>query len=109
MDELKKNIVLEMKIERGRLIAQPLAAIWPDLAAAALRAIEEAGFAIVPKEPTKAMLRDSSAPEVDRMIWSDMVAASQGGSVKRMAEFDDGNWETVESESAALNLEEPRG
>lgn len=49
MNDLREAVAIAMKKEREKVLAQPLARIWPDLAGAAFRAIEEAGFVVVKK------------------------------------------------------------
>lgn len=60
---------------------------WPDpyaspttdaLAQAALTAITEAGYAVVPVEPTEAMCAEASEPAQAAALYRAMISAAQG-------------------------------
>lgn len=58
-------------------------AYWLNLARAALTALEEAGYAVVPREPTEAMVKAAWGQTEyfgqEREIWATMLAASPLG------------------------------
>ena len=54
---LLNNAALLDAIETALIEANDAFKGWPELAAAALRAVADAGFVIVPREPTEAMLK----------------------------------------------------
>lgn len=50
---------------------------YREAAADTLTALEAAGYVVVPREPTKEMLR--GVPDWDRAVWETMLASSQKG------------------------------
>ena len=68
---LLNNAALLDAIETALIEANDAFKGWPELAAAALRAVADAGFVIVPREPTEAMLKagEDAIPAGHGQAW----------------------------------------